>query len=472
MSPYLLFLAFYSLFLIFIGWWSSRQVRSAGDFFVAGRSLSPRYLFATLLAANIGAGSTVGAAGLGYEFGFSAWWWVGSAGIGSLILGLTVGPRIWSVANDHGFYTVGDYLEFRYNRNVRGIIAVLLWFGTLAILAGQLIAVAWILNIVIGVDRYVGALLGGVVMVAYFTFGGLLSAARVNSVQLIVKLSGFGLTMGFLVQTFGMWDAFPDLLAPLGPSDTGGDFRAFFGGDPGRVFGYMVLLVPSFIISPGLLQKIYGARDVTAVRKGVVWNGIALMVFACVPAILGMAARTQFPELDSRELALPMLLTEGLPFWLGGLTLAAVFSAEVSSADAVLFMLSTSLSKDLYQTFVNPEATESELLRTGRITSVIAGILGVLLAVVLPSVISALAIFYSILSVALFVPLIGGLYSARPGARGALVTITGSVVVMLVMHALSSGAGIGGFTPTTWGIASAVVLMLVSVSVGKRKPPG
>ena len=106
MSFYLLVLLFYSVFLMLIGWWASRSVRSAEDFFVAGRRLSPALLFATLLAANLGAGSTVGATGIGYTYGLSAWWWVGSAGIGSLILGFTVGPKMWRVAKDHGFYTV------------------------------------------------------------------------------------------------------------------------------------------------------------------------------------------------------------------------------------------------------------------------------------------------------------------------------------------------------------------------------
>jgi len=94
MNPYLLVLILYSLVLIGLGLVLSRHVKSSGDFYVAGRKLSPGLLFATMLAANIGAGSTVGAAGLGYSIGLSAWWWVGSAGIGSLILAATVGPRI------------------------------------------------------------------------------------------------------------------------------------------------------------------------------------------------------------------------------------------------------------------------------------------------------------------------------------------------------------------------------------------
>ena len=191
MSPYLTALLVYSLLLMVIGWWTSRSVRSAEDFFVAGRRLSPALLFCTLLAANLGAGSTVGATGIGYTHGLSAWWWVGSAGIGSLVLGLTVGPRMWRIAKDHNLYTVGDFLEHRYSRSVRGLIAVLLWFGSLAILAGQLIPLAWILNLVLGIPKYVACLAGGAVVVVYFSFGGLTSTARVNMVQLVVKLSGF-----------------------------------------------------------------------------------------------------------------------------------------------------------------------------------------------------------------------------------------------------------------------------------------
>lgn len=449
MSPYVTALLVYSLFLMAIGWWTSRSVRRAEDFFVAGRRLSPALLFGTLLAANLGAGSTVGATGLGYTHGFSAWWWVGSAGIGSLILGLTVGPRMWRVAKEQNLYTVGDFLEHRYNRSVRGLIAVLLWFGSLAILAGQLIPLAWILNLVLGIPKYVACLAGGAVVVVYFTFGGLTSTARVNMVQLVVKLSGF--ILAFLLIVSGA-----DLLSREG---TAAGFTTWFGDDPSRIWGYLIVLVPAFIISPGLLQKIYGARDARAVRQGVCTNAVALMLFAFIPALLGMAAYHAFPSLVSPDLALPRLLMDALPFWIGGLTLAAVFSAEISSADAVLFMLTTSLSRDLYQTYIEPGASERRMLAVSRITAVVAGLAGVVLAAVLPDVITALTIFYSILSVALFVPLITGLYSARPNANGALATIAGSVLVMILVHLTSNGDGVGGISPATWGIGTAVLVM-------------
>ncbi|PYS08110.1 MAG: sodium:solute symporter, partial [Acidobacteria bacterium] len=103
-------LILYSLVFIAVGFFISRKVHKADDFLVAGRRLGPGLLATTFLAANIGAGSTVGATGLGYAFGWSAWWWVGSAGIGTFILANTVGPKIWTLAARNGWRTVGDFL--------------------------------------------------------------------------------------------------------------------------------------------------------------------------------------------------------------------------------------------------------------------------------------------------------------------------------------------------------------------------
>ena len=197
----------YSVGLVALGLWIGRRVGTSSAFFVAGRSLGPGLLFATLLAANIGAGSTVGAAGLGYRDGISAWWWVGSAGIGTLVLALWVGPRIWRIARDRNLLTVGDYLELRYGASVRAIVAALLWLATLAILAGQLIAAAWVLEVVAGLPKWAGCLAAGAVMTAYFAAGGLLTSAWVNLVQLSVLLVGFAVALPVAVVGAGGWES-------------------------------------------------------------------------------------------------------------------------------------------------------------------------------------------------------------------------------------------------------------------------
>src|SRR4051812_8125665 len=176
---YLVLLIAYSLGQIALGIWIGRRVRTARDFFVAGRSLGPGLLFSTMLAANIGAGSTVGATALGYTYGISAVWWVGSAAIGSIVLACFIGPAMRREAQAHELRTVGDYLEHRYSPAVRNVASGILWIGSLFILAGQLWAIGSIISAVAGTPPWVGCVIGGAVITVYFTAGGLLTSAWV-----------------------------------------------------------------------------------------------------------------------------------------------------------------------------------------------------------------------------------------------------------------------------------------------------
>ncbi len=465
---YLYILIGYSALMIGLGVFWSRRVRASSDFFVAGRNLNAGLLFSTLLAANIGAGSTVGATGAGYREGLLASWWVGSAGLGSMILAFSVGPRIWRVARDNNLFTVGDYLEFRYDRRVRGLAAALLWLGSLAILAGQLIAMEQIFKVTLGLSKTAGCLLAAAVIAAYFTAGGLHSTARVNVLQLTVKLIGFVLALIFLFLSAGSWG---ELQMRAGESLTESQsisYFNFFGGGFSSVLGYLALFVPPFIVSPGLLQKIFGARDEIEVRIGVSLNALALLAFAAVPALLGIIARSRFPGLENPEQALPQLLTGALPLWLGGLLLGALFSAELSAADAVLFMLTTSLSKDLYKTFLKPEADDQQLLKMARMTAVLCSLAGAGLAIWFGSVIAALRIFYTLLSAALLLPLLAGLYSRRVTARAALATMTTSVTLTFLLELATNRKGHWGIPSLIFGTAAGLAVML-TMSLAARK---
>jgi len=452
---YLTIIVLYSGFQIALGLWVARRVRAASDFFVAGRSLGPGLLFATMLAANIGGGSTIGATGLGYRDGLAAWWWVGSAGLGSLVLALWVGPRIRTIAAAHDLRTIGDFLEWRYDRRVRAAIAALLWVGTIAILAGQLIGIAWILTIVIGIPKAAGCAIGAGVVVAYFAAGGLLSSAVVNVVQLTVKLAGFAIALPVVLRAAAGIDG---LRAAIVEPDF---WNPWQHGASGWI--YVALLAPNFIVSPGLLQKVYGARDDNAVRVGVGLNALALLAYAIVPALLGLSARVLHPALENRELALPMLFMHDVPFAVGALGLAAVFSAEVSAADAVLFMLATSLSQDLYRRFVNPGATDRQVLSVARVAAVAGGGLAVVIALVSKTIVDALSIFYTLMAVCLFVPIVAGLYSRRPRALDALSAIAGGGLAVLAVQIWDGGRPIGLLTPAMCGLAAAAVVCAATV---------
>ncbi|MBS1801259.1 MAG: sodium:solute symporter family protein [Acidobacteria bacterium] len=461
MNIYLIALLVYSIFLMGLGIVMSRRVKNSSDFLVAGRSLGTGRLFATFLAANIGAGSTVGATGLGYRLGMSAWWWVGSACIGTFLLSQFLGPKLWKIAKANNLATLQDYLEFRYSKAVKAVISILFWFGALAILAGQLIAISWILNTVAGIPKWQGCLIGGVVAIVYCTAGGMMSSSFVNMFELAVTMSGLLLAVPFALHALGGWSHMHDMvLANTGSAEKTAALFSVTGAGAKQVLAWFAILMPSFMISPGLVQKVYGAKDVATVRRGVSMNSLGQAIFAFVPAVLGLCAFAALPHLANPELALPAAMKMLLPKWLGIWTLAAIFSAELSATDAILFMLSTSLAVDLYKTFLNPGVSQVKLLWVSRVASVLAGVTGILLAAVLPSIIQAVSIFYGLIAVSLFVPVVAGLYSRRVLSAAALSSIFAALAATLVAIRVTHGSGVGVLSPQAIGILTAAIVMI------------
>jgi SSS family solute:Na+ symporter len=130
-------------------------------------------------------------------------------------------------------------------------------------------------------------------------------------------------------------------------------------------------------------------------------------------------------------------------------------------------MLSTSISVDLYKSFYNPAASDRQLLRVSRQASIGAGLLGVIVAIKVPSIISVLTIFYSLVSVALFVPVVVGLYWRRPDARAALWAIAISVPCTLALQIWIGGRILRFLNPVVIGIAiSLAVLLLLTLKSG------
>lgn len=448
MSVTLALLIVYSIAQVALGLWVGRRVVANRDFFVAGRSLSPGLIFATFLAGNIGAGSTVGATALAYREGISAWWWNGSAGLGCLVLAFTVGPRMWREAVDHGDLSVGDFLERRYGRGLRGLTAVLVWLGTLSILAAQLLGISTVLRAVSGLSTLGGCIVGAVIVTTYFVAGGLLSSAWVNLLQLCVKLAGFLIVTPLALAAAGGWHGLPSDGARF-------DFLASTG--PMSGWQLLIALGPAFVVSPGLLQKAYGARDERAVRLGISANAVVLMLFGIVPVLLGLSAKALYPALGNSDLALATLAAHAVTPAVGAFALAAVFSAEVSAADAVLLMLATSASRDLYRGFVRPNATDAEVLRVARLSAVAGAVLGVGLALVYLTVQSALGVFYAVLIATLFVPIVCGVYVRSAGRAEGLASVAMGVTALAGVYA----AGITAIPPALAGIAAAAAAFAI-----------
>jgi SSS family solute:Na+ symporter len=94
--------------------------------------------------------------------------------------------------------------------------------------------------------------------------------------------------------------------------------------------------------------------------------------------------------------------------------------------------------------------------------------MGVVLAIRLPTTISALSIFYGLVTVSLLVPVVAGLYSRRPNAGTAVAAISVSVTVTAALHLATRGAGLWGVPPVPAGLLISVVVFLAGSLRGKN----
>jgi len=156
------------------------------------------------------------------------------------------------------------------------------------------------------------------------------------------------------------------------------------------------------------------------------------------------------------------MMARALPAWLGTLALAAVFSAEVSSADAVLFMLATSASRDLYRGFVRPGANDREMVVVARIAAVAGGVCGIGVAMMYGSVRAAVGVFYALLTVTLFVPVVGALYVTGTGRAQGLASVCSGIPVLLLVHVATNGRGFGVISPVLAGVLASAVAFAVA----------
>ncbi|MCT8978777.1 sodium:solute symporter family protein [Clostridium sp. CX1] len=462
MNIYILGIALYCIALIIISVVVSKFVKSGSDFIVAGRRFNSGLLFATLIGGNIGAGSTVGITGLAYTSGISAVWWMIMSGIGSLVLAFFVGPKVWELSVKYNLLTAGDFLDKRYSKKFKGVFSTMMAIGTLALFAGQLMGVAWILNVIADVPKTTGVIIGALVVTIYFAFGGIVSAAYVGILKLVVVLAGFIIAVPFALGHVGGFSGLHTMVsANLADVAKTNSYFSFFGLGATVIIGYFFMLTPSFFVSPGLVGIVFGSKDKSTIRKGTTYNAIVQFVFAFIPAILGMCTFAMFPHLTQQDLALPTAMKELLPTWVSAIALAAVFAAEISTADTVLYMLTTSFTNDIYKTFFKPKTTDIELLKLSRYVTFICGVLGVGMSLLLPNIITALSIFYTLMSVSLTAPLLFGIFSNRPTAAAASVSAILGVAVTIILTFGIKVKLFGILNAQTTGMIVSLIIMAI-----------
>jgi len=466
------------LVIIGVGVWRMRQVRSHADFMVAGRNVSVPLLVGTLVCTWIGSGSLFGGAGLAYTTGIAELWFSFGAWVG-LVVAAYLAPRVRSIAK----YTVPDLLEQRYNAAARalGTLAVIIAYVTIA--AYQFRGGGWILSIVFPntISDVEGMLITAAVIVVFTALAGMVSIVSVDMFNGVIITLGILFALPYLVFSNG---GVAEIVSQLPP-----DHTSILGGH--NVLWVFGVAAPTFLLllgESGMYQKFSSAQDAGSAKKAVVWMLLGVVVIETALALTAIAGRAVFPELadpatvvvEGRAAAESIILhiaANGLPTAMGAVLLAAAVAIVISTGNTFLLVSSTGASRDVYERFINPGASDSRKLLVQRMFVVIFGGLG-LAALTLSDSVLAMALFaYSLVGASLTPALLAAFLWKRVTSQGGVACLAGGLgsilgITLLSRLGISFEVSLGGdtfdFASTDYIVIPGVLvstLMLVVVSL-------
>ncbi|MGW0844532.1 sodium:solute symporter [Streptomyces sp. NPDC002787] len=430
--------------MLAMGWWGMRRARSKSEFLVAGRRLGPTMYSGTMAAIVLGGASTIGGVGLGYQYGLSGAWMVFTIGLGLLALSVFFSARIARLK----VYTVSEMLDLRYGGRAGVISGVVMWAYTLMLAVTSTIAYATIFDVLFDMNRTLAIVLGGSIVVAYSTLGGMWSITLTDMVQFVVKTIGVLLLLLPIAVVkaggFGeMRDALPtSYFDPLG-----------IGGE--TIFTYVLIYTFGMLIGQDIWQRVFTARSDRTAKWGGTVAGTYCLAYALAGAVIGTAAKVLFPNLANADDAFATIVKEELPMGVRGLVLAAALAAVMSTSSGALIACATVANNDIWSRVRGRTASgERDEVRGNRAFILIMGLAVIGTAIALNNVVEALTVAYNLLVGGLLVPILGGLLWRRGTAQGALASV---LVGSLAVIGLMASYGILANEPVYYGLLSSLV---------------
>ncbi len=405
---YVIILAYF-IFIVTKGLRRSREIKDTDDFLVAGRRTGWFVLMCTMGATVLGGGASIGAIGRTYEWGvlmllISTGWY-----LHFIISGLFVAPYFRKAK----LYTVAGYFGHRYGEKSRFLAFLLSLFFSIGILGAQMVAFGKIITTMIPEFSYLAAvIIGGGIVILYSTAGGLLAVIHTDVYQFVILIAGFFITVILIA---------PDII-----QSGGAVFQkvpaSFFQLEGGKGWLFLITTFLAFFLgetfAPGYATRYCIGKDIKETKKGIVGSGVFLaFTFPAILFFIALYARLHFPNIDP-EMALPRTILQLNNPVIGGIIIAALMCAVMSSADSILNSATAIFVKDLYEKYLsNSEVIRKRGLIIARFSSVVLGLLGIAMAIALPNVIDLLLLTYNLWAPGIILPVLAGVFSKRRSRR-------------------------------------------------------
>lgn len=391
-------IALYMCLLIGIGVYNGKKNKNTEDFYLAGRKLGPFVVAMSAEASDMSSWLLMGLPGVAYMTGLADAFWTGlGLCAGTYLNWLLVSRKLRRYSHNLGAYTVPGYFGKRFHddKHVIDSIAALMCvvFFTPYVASG-FAACGKLTNSLFGIDYMTGVIFFGVVIIIYTVIGGFTTVATNDFVQSIVMSIALVTVVGYgIVQSGGMDGVMENARGMAGYFDLHALYDSASGtAIPLTTFGIISTLAwgLGYFGMPHILVRFMSIEDeeklVLSRRIGTIWVVIAMTV-AIFIGIAGNALSKvgAIPVLEDGERIIPVIAgtiaTHGfLPALIGGIIIAGIVAATMSTADSQLLVASSGFTENIVQDFMGKKLDNAQALKLARITIVVASVIAIFLA--------------------------------------------------------------------------------------------
>lgn len=445
----------YFIGMLLIGVVSNKMQKNSDDYFVGGRKLGSFSIMCLWFSSWIGGAAVVGTASTAYNYGVSGIWYVLASVISCILFALTSSGKINQFGRKYGHVTYPDFIGQAYDEKTRLIATITTVLAYIGYTAGQFAAAGAVLQMLFGWPLGTSYAVAAGIVLVYTAVGGLLAVTYTDWAQYAFIMLGiviFGIPI--CLNTAGGTESFIEQL-PEGFMNIGNWGWA-------TIIGLTLSMILSFFTGMDSYTKCFAAKDAKAAKKGTLLAAVAMLFVAIGATLIGLVARVKYPGLaDSGDVAY-RLIFDYFPRGVRSIALVGVLAAIMSSADICILTASANLSKDIYQRYLGKNKDEKHIFVVGIVCSFIVGVLGLLVAIALKSVIDILYLCMTINGAGLFLPTIAAMYWDYNDSRSACSSILVSLVVVIVWYVLGSVTPIALFQidPIWSGLAASVIIFL------------
>ena len=464
----LLIFVLYMLAMLGVGVYFLRKNEGTDDYFVGGRQMGSLHVGLSVVATDVGGGFSIGLGGLGFIMGLSGSWMLFTGLLGAWLSGVLLIPKMARLGKQFGLQTFPQVFGKVYGPQVALIAGLISAIGYLGFTSSQLLAGAKLASATFPELSLMHALLiMGLIAVVYTVMGGIKAVIYTDTVQWALLMGGLvfiGIPMGY--HAIGGMEAIRAELAP--------EMLQLSTISWVQLLNWAITIMPIWFVGMTLYQRIFACKSEKEAQKA--WFIAGLFewpVMAFMGVLLGLFAKVAwqqnlFAELGfaagqaiDPEMGLPLLLRQVLPVGLMGIMVAAYFSAIMSTADSCLMAASGNVMTDVFGRFFSK--TKGTLLLKSQLVTLGIGIVAIVIATTLESVLDLMLLSYAFMVSGLFVPVLGMLFwkgSSAAGAAGAMIA-GGLSTAMLSYLAWELPFGLD---PNVFGITlSLMVFILLSL---------